>query len=85
MSTLRRAACEFWGQNEKHYRFFDEAGNLLESESQVSYVEKHFELNRAKSAAQLKLATLYLGKNEGVNLKKAIEQMGKNKLKVQNE
>lgn len=48
----------------------------------MSYVEKHFELNRAKSAAQLKLATLYLGKNEGVNLKKAIEQMGKNKLKV---
>ena len=54
MSMLKRVACDFWGLNEKHYRFHDENGKPIQQgdegdeDNQVMTVDKHFETSGAK-------------------------------------
>ena len=63
---LKRVSCDFWGLNEKNYRFYDENGKpVIDNDgNQVVTVDKYFETYGAKSSSgsQQRTAMFYLGK-----------------------
>ena len=55
MSLVKKVACDFWGLNEKNYKFFNENGiGLIDDPNQIVTVDKHFEASRAKSSSAQK-------------------------------
>ena len=35
MNMLKRVACDYWGLNEKHYKFYDDNGKPVVYESKI--------------------------------------------------
>ena len=91
MSMLKKVACDFWGLNEKHYRFHDENGKPIQQgdegdeDNQVMTVDKHFETSGAKqSGSGAKVAVLFMGREKNnEDLLNAFKQI-KEKLKLKN-
>jgi hypothetical protein len=66
LTQLKKAACDFWGVNDKDYEFYEDSGKKYSNEegnSQAVAVSKYFETSTGKSSAN-KLALLYLGNKQ---------------------
>lgn len=65
ISTLKKVACDFWGLNDKYYKFYDEMFKPINDDlNQAITVDKHFEAFGAKGSSgnQRRTAMFYLGK-----------------------
>ena len=70
MKALAKIASEFWGLNDKNFKFYDEQGKPIQDtndDGSDSIVDKHFEGSGAKSSSGPKVAVLCLASEKNAD------------------